>query len=98
MTTPYKAITVPEALDVLRQALEDEGYRRGWQANIACAFQDEWQRAANDGGLPATPDQIHKISNKAATYFLSLLCTSGEGRTFKMFKDLYASGEDKINE
>lgn len=83
-------MSLKEEMDVLTKALiEDEAYRRGWQANIAMAFYDEWQRSVNDGGLPATHDQIHKIANKAATYFLSLLCTSGEGKKFEMLKNLY---------
>jgi hypothetical protein len=52
----------------------DQGYRYGWQANIAMAFKDEWQRAADNGGLPCTPEQIHEIANKAADNFLNLLC------------------------
>jgi hypothetical protein len=37
------------------------------------AFKDEWQRAVESGGLPATPEQIHKIANDAANYFLGNL-------------------------
>lgn len=81
---------ISEAIETLTKALlEDEEYRRSWQANIAVPFQDEWQRSVNESGLPCTPDHIHEISNKAATYFLSLLCTSGEGKDFKMLKNLF---------
>lgn len=51
----------------------DPGYRIGWQANIAMAFKDEWQRAVDSGGLPSTPEQIHVIANKAADNFLNIL-------------------------
>lgn len=83
-------MSLKEPMEIITKALiEDEGYRRGWQANIAMAFQDEWQRAAENGGLPATPEQIHEIANKAATYFLSALCASGEGVPFRMLPNLY---------
>lgn len=64
-----------ETIKVLTSALtSDDQYRYSWQANIAVQFQDAWQRAVEDGGLPATPDAIHKISNEAAVAFLNLLC------------------------
>ena len=64
-----------EAVDHLRNVLEsDDSFRMTWAANIAIQFQDEWQRAVDKGGLPATPVQIHEISNKAADNFLNLLC------------------------
>jgi hypothetical protein len=82
-------VTIKEATDLLATELKiDEGYRRTWQANIAMAFKDEWQRSANDGGLPCTPEHVHEIANKAATYFLSLLC-SEKDKPFVMLKDLY---------
>lgn len=48
----------------------DPDYRYAWQANIAMAFQDEYNRH-KDG-----PQQIniHLISNNAADYFLENLC------------------------
>jgi hypothetical protein len=75
--------------------IKDEAYRRIWQANIAMAFQDEWQRMVETGGLPSKPEHIHEISNKAATYFLSLLATGGEGKTFKMLPNLYEPAGEK---
>lgn len=64
-----------DAINRLIDALEaDESYRYGWQANIAMAFKDEWQRAVDSGGLPTAPDQIHEIANNAAKHFLTLLC------------------------
>jgi hypothetical protein len=68
-------MTTGEAVEKITHELEtDPGYRISWQANIAMAFKDEWQRAASSGGLPATPDDIHVIANKAAEYFLQNLC------------------------
>ena len=70
-----KLVVLKAKAEKLVEALKtDEDYRRSWSANIAMAFKDEWQRAADDGGLPATPDKIHVIANKAAEYFLWLLC------------------------
>lgn len=66
---------VKDAVETLVQALnEDPGYRISWQANIAVQFQDSWQRAVESGGLPATRESIHEISNSAADSFLKLLC------------------------
>ena len=57
-----------EAMKVLVKALEeDEGYRYGWQANIAMAFKDEYARSISGN------DTIHDISNKAAINFLTIL-------------------------
>ena len=67
-------MTIQEAIKTLTKVLrEDPGYRIGWQANIAVQFQDEWQKATNNGGLPADRKSIHEISNKAADNFLNLL-------------------------
>jgi len=71
---------IQKEIDVLRHALvSDKSYYEVWQANIAVQFQDEWQRACNDGGLPATLAQIHDISNRAADGFLRLLTSKGSG-------------------
>lgn len=72
MKTSDAVVTLIEALN------SDEDYRYSWQANIAVQFQDEWQRAVKNGGLPITNEQIHKISNDAAVAFLNLLCTRTE--------------------
>ena len=85
-----KTSEIAKAMKVITEALRtDEGYRIGWQANIAMAFQDEFNRtieqdkSINDktSSIP-----IHAISNKAAVYFLSLLCSSGN--KFELLKDL----------
>jgi hypothetical protein len=65
---------VKKEMDVIREAIRtDPGYRIGWVANIAVQFQDAWQKAVDEGGLPCTPEQIHKISNEAAENFITLL-------------------------
>lgn len=62
-----------KAVSILVEALKtDEGYREGWQANIAVQFQDAWERACKRSGLPCTHEQIHEISNEAAKNFLNL--------------------------
>lgn len=68
-------ITTKEAVDHLTKALnQDSSYRYSWQANIAVQFQDAWQRAVDNGGLPHTPKHVHEVSNDAADAFLKLLC------------------------
>lgn len=68
-------MTTQEAVKKLTTELKaDPGYWISWKANIAIQFQDEWDRAVADGGLPCTRDHIHEISNKAADAFLNLLC------------------------
>ena len=65
---------IKKEVDVLRNALkESDSYYYSWQANIAMAFVDEWQRTAEKGGLPVTRESIHEIANKAAKNFLNLL-------------------------
>lgn len=72
-------MTTQEAITTLQKALkEDPGYRYSWLANIAMSFKDEWQKSCDNGGLPATPDQIHEIANVAADNFLKLLCRNYE--------------------
>lgn len=64
-------MTTQEACEkVFSELKSDLGYWMAWKANIAMAFKDEWQKTVDNGGLPATPDQIHKIANDAAEYFL----------------------------
>jgi len=75
-------MTTKEAIAHLVKTIRtDEGYRWGWQANIAVAFQDEWQRHLREHGLPYTIEQIHKISNNAADNFLFALCRPTDDAT-----------------
>ncbi len=76
------ARTIPEAIKTLTKALRDDpGYRIGWQANIAMAFQDEYNRVKDE--MPKV--SIHAISNAAAQNFIELLCMdsvkSNEGKS-----------------
>jgi len=66
-------LTTKEAVEILVKSLQlDPGYRYGWQANIAMAFVDEFQRSKFLDQVPYC--EIHKIANKAADNFLDLLC------------------------
>ena len=63
-----------DAVEILVQALKtDEGYRIGWQANIAMAFKDEYNR---NRLKYKTKQDIHTIANNASDNFLDLLCKS----------------------
>ncbi len=67
-----------EFADVIRlfceQLKKDPDYYYGWQANIACAFQDEYYRPT----LEVEERDIHKISNNAAKYFLDMICKNNK--------------------
>lgn len=70
-----KEITIVEAIDVLtKEIIQDEGYRYGWQANIAMAFKDEWERNMEKYGVKYCLANIHAIANKSAQDFLDVLC------------------------
>jgi hypothetical protein len=66
-----------EAIETLSKALkEDSDYRMSWQANIAMAFQDEFERGAEFNTTPLTNverDALHTVANKAADNFLNNL-------------------------
>ena len=65
-------ITTKQAVKVLVEALnDDKDYRRSWSANIAMAFQDEFDEFHKHNG-------VHYISNKAAERFLDMLCRDVE--------------------
>jgi len=74
---------IPNAVGALIKALiedKSEGsYYYSWQANIAMAFQDEYNRKKERFRImgptfaPFEPN-IHEISNEAAKNFLDLLC------------------------
>ncbi len=69
-----KTEEIKKEVDVLRKALkEDKNYYMTWQANIATAFQLEYDKwcSKNNRGLHHFP--VHKISNKAAENFLNQL-------------------------
>jgi hypothetical protein len=65
---------IKKEVDVLRKALkEDEGYYISWQANIAMAFKDEYDKIMNELNTQYNHDIIHLIANRAAKNFLNLL-------------------------
>ena len=59
---------------LIKALRKDAGYFLGWQANIAMAFFDEYQRAMTKNKKRyINRDELHKISNNAAKNFLNLL-------------------------
>jgi plasmid maintenance system killer protein len=70
-------MSLKKELDVVCKALiVDPGYYYSWQANIAMAFKDEWERQFiyKDSNVESiSSDFIHKVSNQAAKNFLNLL-------------------------
>lgn len=63
-----------KAVKILVKALNsDEDYRRSWQANIAMAFKDEFNRDVKPEGRT-----IHQIANVAAINFLNTLTRDGK--------------------
>lgn len=70
--------TLKQAVETLCKALAEDksegSYYYGWQANIAMAFQDEfnnWREKHEQETVPAKA--IHEIANNAAKDFLNLL-------------------------
>lgn len=69
-------ITTKEAVEKLTQELKkDEGFFISYQANIAMAFKDEYDRCEKKY---KNSHDIHTIANAAAKNFLNLLCSSGK--------------------
>lgn len=80
------------AIEVLQKHLSEDksegSYYHSWQANIAVAFQDEWNRSKFGQWMefnrpqwikdltPEGSSFIHTISNQAAKNFLDLLIKS----------------------
>lgn len=72
-TEPLKQ-GIKEELDIVRQALRtDEGYYHSWQANIAMAFKDQFDKDAQKYDIYYSPKDIHEIANEAAQNFLNQL-------------------------
>ena len=60
-----------KAVSTLCKALRnDPDYFRGWKANIAMAFKDEYHRYPKKY---KNQEDLHTIANKAAENFLKLL-------------------------
>lgn len=68
--------SVAKAVERITSAmLEDKSegsYYYSWQANIAMAFQDEWNR--HDENKYCKSEHLHMVANNAAKNFLDLLC------------------------
>ena len=88
MSTPE--ITTGQAVETLCRALKnDPDFWMSWKANIAMPFQDEWHRSVAAGEIPTTREQVHKIANDAAEYFLWLLTKDiPETQPSKNFRDM----------
>lgn len=56
---------VPEALAILKEALEDDGYFISWQANLAMAFKDQI--------INNPQESLHENCNNAAIEFMNRL-------------------------
>ncbi len=61
---------------VCKELKADPDYRMSWQANIAMAFKDEFERGAEFNTTPLTNverDALHTAASKAADNFLNTL-------------------------
>ncbi len=63
--------------ELIKRLNKDREYRYGWQANIAMAFKDEYDRNKKKY---KNREDIHKIANQAARNFLNTL-TAEKGFT-----------------
>jgi len=67
-----RTMNYQEALKiVIKNINNDEEIRRGYIANIAMAFKDEYNRT---GKKYKNQGDVHSIANKAAINFLNSLC------------------------
>ena len=60
---------------LIKYLKQDEGYRIGWQSNIAMAYKDNecWYKQKTGKKYLNNKDK-HIIANMAADYFLNQLC------------------------
>lgn len=72
-----KTIELKDAVQTLCDALMEDksegSYYYSWQANIAMAFRDEYERV-NPNMQDGNKEVLHRIANNAAKNFLDLLC------------------------
>lgn len=67
-------MSVVKEMKVITDAIKnDEGYRIGWQANIAMSFVDEFRRTLDENSDVISYEMLHDISNRAANNFIDLL-------------------------
>lgn len=74
---------LPQAINTLVEALKSEdkepgSYYYSWQANIAMAFKDEYNRVRKEKGTTLNQEDVHHVANKAAENFLDMLCYVNE--------------------
>lgn len=66
-------MTISAAIKTIAKEIrEDDGYREGWQANIAMSFYDAFRNSPHGPDVPH--EELHEIANRAAKNFLGLLC------------------------
>jgi hypothetical protein len=69
--------SVPKAMErIIKELSEDKSegsYYYSWQANVAMAFKDEFQR-----NYDIDKGNIHQVANNAARNFLDMLCHKPE--------------------
>jgi len=69
--------TIKESMEVIIDAMledkEEGSYYYSWQANIAMAFKDEYERF-NPNMQDGNKHILHMIANNAAKNFLDTLC------------------------
>ena len=74
---------IPNAVGALIKALSEDksegSYYYSWQANIAMAFKDEWERYDEKGYCKK--EHLHMVANNAAKNFLNMLCHKSEVET-----------------
>jgi hypothetical protein len=73
---PKKPSKLNLALKTLVSEIKkDPSYKYMWQANIAMAFKDNYSQYKKFSGKKSMSNEdIHKIANNAATYFIMLCC------------------------
>lgn len=73
----FDSPSLKDAVRVLCYALKiDEAYFQSWQANIAMAFQDTWNKTLVSRDVD--PKTMHRVANDAAKMFLYQLINTKE--------------------
>jgi len=69
-------ITTKQAVEkITTEIINDDELRKGYQANIAMAFYDEYKKQAEARDyIDLGKLDMHEIANKAADNFLKLWC------------------------
>jgi hypothetical protein len=79
MNIKYKD-AIDRVTEELRKDKSNGSYYHSWQANIAMAFKDEFDKYAKEHEIEGSAKNFntHEIANNAAKNFLNLLCDSKE--------------------